>query len=107
MADIDPGKQIELSVGESRLAVNYHEMGPVDGEPIVFVHTGGAAVSAWMCWHLTLPFFAEAGYHVIAPDSVGFGGTWLTSGPGVSNPTFLLALMDELRVERAHFIGNS
>jgi pimeloyl-ACP methyl ester carboxylesterase len=107
MAAIDPGKQVQLSIGESRIEAKYHQMGPADGEPIVFVHTGGAAVSGWMCWRLTLPFFAEAGYRCIAPDSVGFGGTRVTAGPNAGNPAFILALMDELGINQAHFAGNS
>jgi pimeloyl-ACP methyl ester carboxylesterase len=102
---IDAGKYIDLTAGGSSLRVHYHEMGPDDGPAIVLVHTGGAAVSAWMCWYPTLPAFAAAGYHVFAPDSPHQGDTLLTAGGEVSGP--LLAFMDAVAVERAHFVGNS
>ena len=107
MSEVDPGTNLTLSIGGSTVDAHYHELGPANGEPIVFVHTGGAAVSAWMCWHLTLPFFAGAGYHVFATDSLGYGETQVTAGPSVNNPTFLVALMDEMGIAKAHFIGNS
>jgi pimeloyl-ACP methyl ester carboxylesterase len=107
MPEIDPGKLIDASAGESRLRIHYHEMGPTNGAPIIFVHTGGAAVSAWMCWHPTLPVFAAAGYHVFAADAVAAGDTVLVSGPRIGGADFLLAFMDTIGVRQAHFIGNS
>src|SRR5436309_3364590 len=107
MPEIDPGKYIVLRAGRSELRVHYHEMGPADGTPVVFVQTGGAATSAWMCWYRTLPAFADGGYHVIAADSVGSGDSLLTNREPVRGPDFLLALMDALQIPRAHFIGNS
>jgi pimeloyl-ACP methyl ester carboxylesterase len=107
MPDTDAGKFIEAKAGASALRIHYHEMGPADGPPIVFVHTGGAAVSAWMCWHSTLPAFAAAGYHVFAPDAIASGDTVLASGPRVSGSDFLLAFMDAVGLRQAHFIGNS
>ena len=105
MAAMDAGKQIQLSVGDSRVDAKYHEMGPANGEPIVFVHTGGAAVSGWMCWHLTLPFFAEAGYRCIAPDYAGFGRSdkptdlsWYTYDRHVE---LMATLLEELDVRDA------
>ncbi|MPZ49821.1 MAG: alpha/beta fold hydrolase [Dehalococcoidia bacterium] len=107
MIQLDPGKYVEARSGDSSLRVHYHEMGPPDGAPIVFVQTGGAATSAWMCWHPTLPAFAAAGYHVYAPDAVGQGETSLVSGERVAGPDFLIAFMDAAGLSRAHFIGNS
>src|SRR5262249_46070345 len=62
-------------------------------------------------WYLNLDAFAEAGYHVFAPDSVGFGFTERVSQAaekgGTSTPKFILAFMDKLAIAKAHLIGNS
>ncbi len=107
MGEIEPGKYLTLTSGDSLLRVHYHEMGPAGGPPLIFVQTGGAATDAWMCWYLTLPAFAEAGYHVFAPDSLGFGDTALIRGANLPGPDFLLAFLSAVGVEGAHFIGNS
>src|SRR3954464_5490544 len=107
MNDIDPGKFEDVESGNQALRVHYHEMGPSDGTPVVFVQTGGAATSAWMCWYQTLAVFAAAGYHVFAPDAVGQGDTVQRRGEGLSGRDFLLALMDALHIPAAHLIGNS
>lgn len=98
---------LDLNVGEARLRAHYHDLGPADGVPVLFVHTGGAAVSAWMCWYRNLEAFANAGYRVIAPDSVNAGQTEVLAGAPVRNTDYLLALMDALGVAKAHLIGNS
>jgi pimeloyl-ACP methyl ester carboxylesterase len=105
--DIDAGKFLDVVAGESTLRVHYHEMGPAAGTPVVFVQTGGAATSAWMCWYPALPAFAAAGYHVFAPDAIGQGETVLSKGSRVGGPEYLLAFMDAVGLRRAHFVGNS
>jgi pimeloyl-ACP methyl ester carboxylesterase len=103
----DAGKRLDVQVGDSVVRAHYYELGPSDGAPVLFVHTGGAAVSAWMCWYLNLPVFAAAGYRVLAPDSVGAGETAVIKGVDIRSPDFLLAFMDAMGVQQAHLIGNS
>jgi len=98
---------LDLTVGPAQVRAHYHDLGPRDGAPVLFCHTGGAAVSAWMCWYRNVEAFATAGYRVIAPDSVNAGKTDVLAGGPVRNTDFLLALLDALGVERAHLIGNS
>ena len=57
-----------VDTGEVSLAV--HEMG--DGPPVVLVH--GFPELAYS-WRHQLPALARAGYHVIAPDMRGYGGS--------------------------------
>jgi pimeloyl-ACP methyl ester carboxylesterase len=104
--NIDPGKFIDLTAGDATARVHYHEMGPANGTPVVFVQTGGAATSAWMCWHLNLPAFAAAGYHVFAPDDVWQGDSVAIRGH-LAGADYLLAFVDALGIEKAHFLGNS
>jgi pimeloyl-ACP methyl ester carboxylesterase len=111
MIDFDDGKFLALDVGGEQIKVHYYELGEKDEEPVIFVQTGGAATSAYMCWYLNFEAFTHAGYHVLAPDSVGFGLTARVSPTsekgGISAPKFLLAFMDAIGVEQAHFVGNS
>jgi len=100
------GKFAEFTIQDSRIKAHYHEAGE-GGKNLVFLQTGGAGATAYMCWYMNLDAFAKAGYHVYAPDAVGFGLTEVISGSGITAAEFVLAFMDELGVERAHFVGNS
>ena len=100
--DINDGKSIDLNVGGAQVSTYYYEAGKPGGEVVIFLHTGGAGVSAYMCWHQTLDAFASAGYHVYAPDSPGFGRSSVGNGVDV-----LLAFMGALGVHAAHLVGNS
>jgi pimeloyl-ACP methyl ester carboxylesterase len=110
MIEFEQGKSIRVQVSDEQIDVHFYEMGERNEESIIFVQTGGAATSAFMCWYLNLEAFAGASYHVLAPDSVGFGRTQkvLVSGEkGTNAAKFLVAFMDKLGIERAHFVGNS
>jgi pimeloyl-ACP methyl ester carboxylesterase len=98
------GKFIELSTPAGPIKTHYHEAGG-GGQCVLLVQTGGAATSAFMSWYLNMPAFAQAGYHVYAPDVIGFGLT--DSVPGLSAAEFLLAFMDALAITGAHMVGNS
>jgi 2-hydroxy-6-oxonona-2,4-dienedioate hydrolase len=115
MIGIDQGKFITLDVSGDQIRTHYYEFGE-GGESIIFVHTGGHANSAYMCWYLNLDAFAEAGYHVYAPDAVGVGLTERIGQPTLPHSDFLfsdlgdkfvLAFMDAMAIKKAHFIGNS
>src|SRR5574342_973895 len=111
MIRFEEGKFGTLEVSGEQINVHYYEVGESGRESVVFVQTGGAATSAYMCWYLNLEPFAEARYHVLAADAVGFGLTEKVSAGGekggVSSTKFLVAFMDQMGIERAHFVGNS
>ncbi len=48
------------------------EAGPADGPLVVLCH---GFPESWYSWRHQLPALAEAGYHVVAPDQRGYGGT--------------------------------
>ena len=48
------------------------EVGPADGPLVVLCH---GFPESWYSWRHQLPALAEAGYHVVAPDQRGYGGT--------------------------------
>jgi pimeloyl-ACP methyl ester carboxylesterase len=100
------GKFAEFAIQGSRIKAHFHEAGEGD-KHVIFLQTGGAATSAFMCWYMNLEAFAKAGYHVYAPDAVGFGLTEIISGSGINAAEFVLAFMGEMDIKRAHFVGNS
>lgn len=107
------GKFVECAWADTAVRAHYHEAGE-GTDYVMFMQTGGAGTSAYMCWYLNLAPFAQAGYHVYAPDAPGFGLTEQGPGPAsgitggrVDAAEFTLAFMDAMGVESAHFVGNS
>ncbi|MCL2543187.1 MAG: alpha/beta fold hydrolase [Nocardioidaceae bacterium] len=97
-------KGIELSYYEAGLATDVG-----GGLPLVLLHGGGPGVSAWSNFGAALPHFAPS-FRVIAPDQPGFG--WSDKPPVEGNyyrfsAEHVLALLDELGIEKVHLLGNS
>ncbi len=67
------GTAIELSeVQVNGVQLRVAEAGPSDGPLILFVH---GWPELWYSWRYQIPALVEAGYHVIAPDMRGYGGS--------------------------------
>ena len=89
--------------------IHYHDVG--EGEPLIFLHSWGPGATAWLTWHKILPTFAKH-YRCIAMDLPNYAKT----GPIVYEvkgsvhwyqAEMTVALMDALKIDRAHVIGNS
>jgi pimeloyl-ACP methyl ester carboxylesterase len=86
----------------------YEEQGA--GDPLVWAHggTGTAEVSWAPLWTNGLAALAER-YRVLAPDERGHGRS--TGAPATIRPdrfaADLVALLDHLGLDRAHFVGHS
>lgn len=105
--NVNDGKLVTVAVAGVDVATHYYQAGaPVLGD-IVLMHTGGAGVSAYMCWFLNFDAFLESGYRVTAPDAPGFGQSVVAGDGDVKATDWLPAFMDALDIERAHLIGNS
>ena len=106
---MERGKFVTLNISEHQIKTHYHEAGERGKPCVVFAQTGGAGTSAYMCWYLNMEAFANAGFHVFAPDFVGFGYTEKISGQGdrVNTTEMLSAFLDALEIDKAHFVGNS
>lgn len=89
------------------LKLHYNEAG--DGETLVMLHGGGPGASSWSNFKQNLPAFAEH-FRVLLVDQPQFG---LSDKPATKEQfSFFSAravrdLLDELGIERAHFLGNS
>lgn len=88
--------------GESRPEVG-------GGLPLVMLHGGGPGASARSNFEPAVPHFASS-FRVLAVDMPGFGGS---DKPAVVGNYFrfaadhVVALLDELGLERVHLLGNS
>ncbi len=83
------------------------EMGPADGQPILFIH-GTAAWSG--LWRETMTPLAEAGYRCIAIDIPPFGFSERPAVPSYGNKdqaTRIVALLDALKIGHAILLGHS
>lgn len=83
------------------------EIGPADGQPILFIH-GTAAWSG--LWRETMTPLAEAGYRCIAIDIPPFGYSERPSTPSFDNASQakrIVGLMDSLGIEHAILFGHS
>ncbi|KZB84451.1 4,5:9,10-diseco-3-hydroxy-5,9,17-trioxoandrosta-1(10),2-diene-4-oate hydrolase [Amycolatopsis regifaucium] len=100
------GKYVTIQGG---LKLHYHEAGGENPETVILLHGGGPGASAWSNFGRNLPVFAK-NYRTLAIDQPGFG----RSDKPTEHPQYfrhsadaVVGLMDELGVERAHFVGNS
>lgn len=101
----------EIQTGAYKTFVS--RSGEGKGETILWLHGSGPGVTAWSNWQFALPFFDDKA-DSLAPDLVGFGATQHPQNPpaGMRNWMRLwvdqsLALLDALKVEKAHIVGNS
>jgi pimeloyl-ACP methyl ester carboxylesterase len=106
--------ELQIGVRQQRASVNGIELdvisaGPTDGPVVVLAH--GFPESAWSWRHQMLPL-AEAGWHVLAPDQRGYGGSTCPSdvaayGTGHLSAD-LLALVDSVAGPGAQavFVGH-
>ena len=102
-----------LAMPESRFAevdglrIHYREVGT--GAPVVMLHGTGPGASGWSNFRLTVPAFA-ADYRVIVPDLPRYGQSSKVpiTGPRLTVLSGIIrGFLDQVGVDRAHFIGNS
>ncbi|MFG2499508.1 4,5:9,10-diseco-3-hydroxy-5,9,17-trioxoandrosta-1(10),2-diene-4-oate hydrolase [Streptomyces sp. NPDC048441] len=93
------------------LTLHFHEAGPAspDAPVVIMLHGGGPGASGWSNFGGNLPVFAER-FRTLLIDQPCYGRS---DKPEPDQDFFsyaadkIAALMDELAIPRAHFIGNS
>src|ERR1041384_4792755 len=105
--------EVRQSSKAGDITLNYYEAGePTDvggGLPLVMLHGGGPGASAWSNFGAALPGFA-ASFRTLLVDQPGFGSS---DKPAVVGNYYrhaadhVVALLDELGIERVHLLGNS
>ena len=115
MAESFEKESVRRSAKAKDLTLNYYEAGPdsptgVGGDlPLLMLHGGGPGASAWSNFGAALPRFAST-FRTLLVDQPGFGGS--DKPPVVGNyfrfsMEYVVALLDELGIERVHLLGNS
>ena len=106
MSDQNP--EIGRFIQTGAYKTNYHEQG--SGAPVLMLHGSGAGVTGWANWRGQIPAMS-AKVRVIAADLVGFGYTERVNDFSYkfmdSWVDQVLALLDALRIDKAHLVGNS
>ncbi len=88
--------------------LHYHDAG--EGPAVVMLHGGGPGAGGWSNFHRNIDAFVEGGYRVILLDCPGFNKSspLVSAEPrGLINARAVHALMDTLKIDKAHLIGNS
>ncbi len=90
------------------VAIAVHEAG--HGPSVVFIHGSGPGASGISNFRYNIGAFADAGFHVVAPDLVGYGQSTKPVGVDYTLDFFTDTVLEAVRaigVERAHLVGNS
>jgi 4,5:9,10-diseco-3-hydroxy-5,9,17-trioxoandrosta-1(10),2-diene-4-oate hydrolase len=96
-------------IGEG-LRIHYHEAGRHHGgTPVVFLHGSGPGASGWSNFRRNFPFLVDNGFHVLLPDTLGFG---YSSKPDLDyDLNFVVGGLERflkaVGVERCVVVGNS
>src|SRR5438093_207220 len=87
--------------------INVHIAEAGDGPPVLLLH---GFPELWYSWRHQLPALADAGFHAIAPDQRGYGGT--SAPPSVEDYDIhhlvadVVGLLDALGEENAVVVGH-
>jgi 2-hydroxymuconate-semialdehyde hydrolase len=109
--DSPQNPEIASSALAAGIRTNYHDQGQGQGSgrPVLMLHGSGPGVSAWANWRLVMPELSKK-LRVVAPDLVGFGFSERPAGVVYGMRTWVdqaVGLLDALKIERAHLVGNS
>ncbi|MDT0575346.1 alpha/beta hydrolase [Croceicoccus sp. F390] len=84
--------------------------GPTDGPAVVFLHGSGPGASAESNFKQNIDAFADAGYRVILPDLIGYGGSSMPEGIDYTLQLFtdtVYEALQKLGIKKAALVGNS
>lgn len=108
--EADTSKFARVREGDLDAQIHYNDTGG-SGPVVIMMHGSGPGASGWSNFHRNVDALVAAGYRVILPDSPG----WNKSDPivvrtgsrGAINAAAVKGLMDELKIDKAHLVGNS
>ncbi len=93
------------------IQMHYLEFGDKSNPTVVFLHGSGPGNSAWANFQFNAEAFADAGFHVLLPDLIGFGYTDKPLNLGDYTLAMFCSTLVEclkaLGVEKCSFVGNS
>ncbi len=96
--------------GVDGVMIHLHDLGPKDGNVIVFVHGSGPGASGWSNFKQNIDAFTGAGYRVIVPDLVGYGYSTKPTDIDYTRDLFcdtLKGAIEALGIFKVTMVGNS
>ncbi|MGN6781673.1 MAG: 4,5:9,10-diseco-3-hydroxy-5,9,17-trioxoandrosta-1(10),2-diene-4-oate hydrolase [Marmoricola sp.] len=107
--DVVRSAEVETEHGAATIAYYEAGSGAEGALPLVMLHGGGPGASSWSNFGPALPGFAED-FRTILIDQPGFGASDKPEVVGNYyrfSAAYVLALLDELGIEKVHLLGNS
>ncbi|MFS3128299.1 alpha/beta fold hydrolase [Nocardioides sp. Bht2] len=87
--------------------IRYYEAGEASAATVVLLHGSGPGATGWSNFSGNIGAIADAGFHVVAPDMPGWGGSSAVATIDMDHDRDLFELLDALGIERAALVGNS
>lgn len=90
--------------------INLTIAGPEDGRPIILLHGSGPGASGLSNFRGNFGAFSDAGFRVIMPDLIGYGGSSKPEGIDYTLQLFADSVYEAVRAEgidQAVLVGNS
>ena len=100
---------VRLKVNELDVQVHYNDCG-AGAETVVMLHGSGPGATGWANFHRNVDAFVGAGYRVVLMDCLGWGKSdpiVCTGSRSDLNAQTLKALLDVLKLDKVHIVGNS
>lgn len=101
----------EKWINAGGLNTRYLEAGDENAQPVILLHDGGFGGSADTSWAGVIPDLAKAGFRVLAPDMLGYGGTdkvyFFDRSPTEFRALHIGNFCTALGINNVHFVGTS
>jgi 2-hydroxy-6-oxonona-2,4-dienedioate hydrolase len=100
---------MRISEGDIDAQIHYNDAGE-GAETVVMLHGSGPGATGWANFNRNVDAFVAAGYRVVLLDCLGWGKSdpvVCTRSRSDLNARTLKGLLDGLRLERVHIVGNS
>ena len=101
----------DVAVGDYSIRVN--ESGERSNPTIVFLHGSGPGATGMSNWQRAITTLSTE-FHCVAPDILGFGDSSHPDPPPAGMAAFaelrvdtIVGLLDAMKIDKAHFVGNS
>lgn len=100
---------VNIVEGDLKAKVHYNDFGS-GAEVVIMLHGSGPGATSWANFSQNVAPLVEAGYRVILLDCPGWGKSdpiVVSESRSHTNAHALKGVMDALKIEKAHLIGNS
>jgi 2-hydroxy-6-oxonona-2,4-dienedioate hydrolase len=99
----------QIQDGERELKIHYNDAGQ-GAETVVLLHGSGPGATGWANFNRNVEPLVAAGYRVLLMDCPGWGKSdsiVCSTSRSELNARLLVGLLDKLKLDRVHIIGNS